>query len=97
MAEVGVHVDEQIVIVLQSVAHAGQDGRAQAELAGAVQDVDARVGRRQLIRQRASAVGRIVINDQHVGGGHGGVDLPKQGRQVVALLVSGDGDQHTGF
>ena len=67
VAEVGVEVEEQVVAVLDGEAHGREDGRAQAELAGAVDDVDPRVGGGQLVGERAGAVGRVVVDDQDVG------------------------------
>ena len=59
VAEVGVHVDEEVVAVVHGVAHAGEDGGAQAELAGAVQDVDARVGGGELVGERPVPSGEL--------------------------------------
>ena len=57
MAEVGVHVEEAIVVVLDGVTHAGQDRRAQAQLAGPMQHVHLRIGRGGLVGPGSRAVG----------------------------------------
>jgi hypothetical protein len=41
MAEVGIHVQDQLVVVLHGVTHGGEQGGPEAELAGAMQDVQA--------------------------------------------------------
>ena len=45
-----------------------EDGGAEAELAGAVQDVQPRVGGGQFVGQAAGAVGRVVVHDEDVRG-----------------------------
>ena len=97
VAEVGVHVDEEIVVLLHGVAHAGQDGGAEAELAGAVHDVHARIGRRHLVGQLAGAVGRIVVDDQHVRRGQFVVNSLHERTEVVALVVGGQRNQDARF
>ena len=56
MAEVGVHVDVKIEVVLHGVTHRRQDGGAEAEFAGAVQDVDARVLGGEVVGDTAGAI-----------------------------------------
>jgi hypothetical protein len=87
MAEIGVHVDEQIVFMLQSISNAGLDGGAESELAGAMKDVDPWIAQRQLIRNSPRTVGGIIVDDQHIGQGNYAVDFPHQRSDVVALVV----------
>ena len=65
MAEVGVEVQEIVESVLDRVFHRLQDRRAESELAGAVDHVDARQARGDLVGELAGAVGRVVVDDQH--------------------------------
>src|SRR5438477_6842669 len=93
VAEVGVHVDQKIVFLVHGVAHAGENGRAQAQFAGAVHDVNARIGGGQLVGQPARAVRRVVVDHQDVYGRREFVDFSNQRRQVVALVISRQGYQ----
>ena len=56
VAEVGVHVYEQVVVLLNGELQRSDDRRAETELAGAVNDVQARIGAGQLLRDRKSVV-----------------------------------------
>src|SRR5262249_58180615 len=94
VAEVAVHVHEVVVVVLHRVAHGSKNSGAEAELASAVQDVDARVGGGQLVGQLAGAVGRVVVDDQHLGGRQHLPNLREQRREVVALVVGGERDEN---
>ena len=66
MAEIGVHVEHVAVAVLDGVLHAGDGGRAQAQLARAVQAVQPRLVGRLLVAPLAGAVGRVVVDHQHI-------------------------------
>ncbi len=96
VAEVGVHVDEELVVMLDGIAHSRQDRGAQSELPLAVENVDARVRAGQLVGKAAGAVGRIVIDYENIGGRRDRMNLPDQRRQVVALVVRRDRDQDSG-
>ena len=94
MAEVGVHAHEVVVAMRYGIAHAGEDGGAQAELSSAVIDVNARVSGGELVGKLSSAVRRVVISDENVCLGDESVNLLHKRCEVVALLVSGDSNQH---
>jgi len=57
--EVGVHRDVDVEVVFDGVVHARENGRAEAEFAGAMQDVDARVGLGKFVGEGAGAVGEL--------------------------------------
>src|SRR5262249_34188967 len=78
VAEVGVHGHQVVVAGLQRVAHAGDDGRAQAELARPVYGVDVGVGGGELVGQLPGAVGRVIVEDEDVRRGDRLADLLHQ-------------------
>ena len=86
MAEVGVHLEDQVVPVLERPAEAREVGLPQPGLARPVQHVDPRLGGGQLVGQLAGAVGRIVVHDQHVELGILLQDLGHDERQVTRSL-----------
>src|SRR5205814_1560671 len=95
-AEVGVQVLQQVVPVRHRVPHGREGGGAQAELAGAVHHLDAGVLGGQFVGQPAGAVGRVVVDHQHVRVRGVGVDVGDQRGQVVPLVVGGEGNEQAG-
>src|SRR5690606_41883832 len=90
---VGVHLDDGAVAAPGGPLERGEVGRAQAPFLGAVEDVDAPVVRGERVGEVPGAVGRVVVDDEHVrlgaraaGGGDGVLE-------VVALVVGGYGDE----
>ena len=80
VAEVRVHVLQVVVVVLHRVLH-GREGRgAEAELAraGAGRLIRGSVAR-QLVDDLPGAVGRVVVDHQHVGVRHELVDFARSG------------------
>ncbi len=65
MGEVGVHLHHVARAVVERVAKAGEVGRADAVLLGAVQHLHPVVLGGQPIGDLAGAVGRAVVDDQH--------------------------------
>ena len=66
MGEVGVHLQHVAGAVVERVAEAGEVGRADAVLLGAMQHMHPLVLGGQPIGDLAGAVGRAVVDDQHV-------------------------------
>ena len=64
MAEVGVEVEEVIVIPVDREPHGRQHGRPEPELAGPVDDVDVGQRRPRLVRDPPRPVRRVVVDDQ---------------------------------
>ena len=59
--------------------------------AGAMEDVDARLGGRELVGKLAGAVGRIVVNDEHLERGRGQLaDAGEQRFEIVEFVVGWD-------
>src|SRR5687767_1317633 len=93
MGEIGVHLEEPVIAPRNAPAESLEVGRSQAELPCPMQDVNARVVGGHHVRQRAGAIRRCVIDNQHLETGillerHG-----KQARQVVALVVRRNDDE----
>ena len=84
---------QQVVVVGHGVPHRGDDGGAEAELAGPVQGLDPRVVRGQFVDHAAGPVRRVVVDDQDVGLGGVAMDLLDQPGNIVALVVRGHGDE----
>ena len=72
---------------------AGEVSRPQAELSGPAEDLDASISRRHLPSHLAGAIGRVVIDDEHVAPGGVGQDLVNEGLDVLELVVGGHHDQ----
>ena len=64
--------------------------RAEAELAGAMEDVDARILRFQFFDDLPGSVRRVVVDHEDVGRGHDLVNLDDEPRDVPGLVVSGE-------
>ena len=74
MRAVGVHLDDDVVAVLERPVEAGEVGGAEALLALAVQHVDVVVGGGEPSAIAAGAVGAVVVGDEDVGLGDGGAE-----------------------
>ena len=96
MGEVGVHLEDALGAPGESLAEPGEVRRGEALLAGPVQDADVRHLARELVRQLAGAVRRVVVDDQRVQlhavtVGHL-ADAAQGVAQVLALVVRGEDD-----
>ncbi len=69
MRPVGVHLDDAPGAAREHVGEAVDVGPAEALLAGAMEDLDARVRGGQAVGQRPGAVGRGVVDDEQVRAG----------------------------
>ena len=96
MREVGVHLEEAVVALLQALLECLHVGRAQAELARPVHHLDVIVLARDRVGDRAGPVGRVVIDDHQVRFGERGTHRVDEARQVVLLVVSGGDDEGSG-
>ena len=83
--EVGVHLDEDVVALLEAPGEAGPVGRAEPGLLGAAQDVDRAVLGAPLLGQVGGAVGAAVVDDEDAR--RGGV-LPDQVEDVSMFSAS---------
>jgi hypothetical protein len=96
VGEVGVHLQDEVGAAVEGAAEARQVGRAEAFLAGPVEDLDARVGGREAVGDTAGAVGRVVVDDEDPGVG-GQVRAGRlHDRGDVRRLVVGREDQPGG-
>ncbi len=97
VAKITIHGDQEIVVLVNGVAHGGKDGRAQAQLSWPVQDTDMLVGRSQFISQLTCTVGGIIIDDIHISSRQDQADGMDQGDQVVPFIVGSNGNQDAGY
>ena len=93
MREVGVHLEHVLGALRQRVAEPRDVGRTEPELARPLEQVDAGIGGLALQDQRAGAVGRVVVDDQHVQPERQRQQLVQQAADVVAFVVGGDDDE----
>src|SRR5262249_5570500 len=94
VAEIRVHVDEKLVVVLDGVAHGLEYGRAGPELSRTVQHVDVCIGRGGFIRNLAGAVRRVVINYENMSFGKLGLDALHKWQKIVAFVVGCQGNKN---
>ncbi len=71
-------------------------GRPEPLFAGAMQDANAAVGRRQLVRHAPRAVGRIIVDDEDVRFRQDAANLRDQEAEVFPLVVGAERDQNRG-
>ena len=90
---VGVHLEDELVAVLDGIVKAEYVRGAQAHLAGAVQRADPRIRRADLVDELAGAVGRVIVDDQDVGLGREAQDVRDQAGDILALVIGRDDDQ----
>ena len=93
MREIRVHLENELGAVAERVAEAFEVCRAQPELAGTLDQVDARIARRPRAHHAGGAVGRVVVHHQHVQPVRQRQQLPDHGVDVLALVVGGNDDE----
>lgn len=93
VAEVGVHRADVGIALLNTVAKACSVGGAKPQLAGAMQHVHPWIAGSKGIGDGSSAVGRGIINDQHMDITGQTAQALNQPRQVLSFVVSGHNDQ----
>src|SRR5262249_11404145 len=98
MREISIHLEDELVAVRERPAKARDVGGAEPELAGAMEDMDARILRGEPVEQRAGPVRAPVVHEQdaHVRRSlrrHGGENGVGDREYVVALIVGGDDDE----
>ena len=94
MAIVRVHIDDQVIVVLDCVAHSGHNGRTQAQFPGTMQATQLGEFTPMLLAPIARAVRRIVVDDQDVRGRHGGQNVGHQVRQIAHFVIGGNDHQN---
>jgi hypothetical protein len=57
-----------------------------------VEHMDAGVGRGDLVGAFAGAVGRVIVHDQYVRGGHGGVNTGQQRLDIRDFVIGRNDD-----
>ena len=92
VAEVGVHLDDDLGAALERAGEAVEIGAAEARLHRAVADPDARVRRRHLVGQPARAVRRPVVDDEQGRAREGLEDGGGDRADVLGFLVRGEDD-----
>ncbi len=65
--EIGVHLEDEVVALLDGVMEASDIRGSQAHLAGAMQHVNGAIARGQFVGDFAGAIGRIIVDDKEVG------------------------------
>ncbi len=93
VGEIGVHLEGQVVAVIDRPMEPGNVRGPEAQLAGPMDDVDPRVRGRQLVGERAGPVRGAVVDDEHLEPRVLRQDLRDDGGQIVALVVGRDDDQ----
>jgi hypothetical protein len=89
VGEVAVDLAHDAGAARERVVESGDVGRPEAVLRGAVQHLDVRVGRGEPVRDRAGAVGRGVVDDEHPAVRDGGPQRADHPLDVVGLAVGG--------
>lgn len=97
VGEVAIHLLEDQVVAIESVAKAVEVSGAKAEFSGASENEDAIIVLSTLFGEIACAVGRVVVDDEDMGVFGCAMDGIKQAREVFALVVGGDDDQGFGW
>jgi hypothetical protein len=87
MREVGVHLDDAVRAELEGSRDARAIGGAEALFGGAVEDVDAGIRGGEGVRDPAGAVGRIVVDDEHLELRRLLEDRRDDERQVLGFVV----------
>src|SRR5829696_5152469 len=90
---VGVHLDEDVVVVVDSPLEAGQVRCAKTLLSQTVHDVDLVIGRCQGVSQLAGPIRRVVVSDQDVGVRNRLAGTGDDPVDVLRLVVGRDDDQ----
>ena len=93
MREVGVHLEDEVVAVLERPLEPGDVRPSQAILRHPVQHVHPRLVRRELVGQLPGAVGRVVVHHQDLEARVLQQDRGDDLREVLALVVGGDDDE----
>ena len=88
MLPVGVHAAREVVVVLVGVAVPGGDALPQAAVLAERQHLGATVA-----SNGGGAVGRAVVDDEHVDSGQLGAKLVEHGREIVLLVQRGNEDE----
>jgi len=89
---VGVHLDKDVIALVERRREPGEVGRAQPFLALSMKDPDVVILGRQLIRDGAGAVRGAVVQNKDVGLGHS-LAQPRHDQWEVLAFVVGR-DQH---
>ncbi len=97
MAEIGIHVDDVAIAMLDRITQAGDNRGPQAELSLAMQAMNSRVGRRLLVAPAASAVGRVIVDHQEVNIRSVAEDFVDQPWEVLDFVIRGRHDQRFRF
>ena len=92
MAEVGIHLEYIVVLLLDGPLETKYIGGAQAQLSLALDEVDAPLQPlgHQVFHDLCRAVGRAVVDDQHVELVGQGSDCQQDVLDVLSLVVRGD-------
>ena len=83
VTEVGIHIDQQFVVLADAKLEAGGHGGTESQLSGSVQDMQSGFAESQLFDQLSGAVGRIVIDDEDL---QIGAQVQQQGQQFPQIL-----------
>src|SRR6478752_2037978 len=92
MREVGVHLEDEIVAPLDGIVETSDIRSPKAQLAGPVHHMNCVVARRHLVGDLASAIGRVVVDDEDIGRGRGALDSLHQIDDIIPLVIGGNRD-----
>lgn len=88
VAEIGVHLVDALISAAEHAVEAGQVGCAQALLALAAEQVDAAgASLHHAAHERGRAVGRVVVDDEHVEVAVEGEHRVDDGLDVLLLII----------
>ena len=94
--EIGIHLEDVVIAVVQGPFEAGQVGRAQPLLPTPFKQVQPlREFRLQPFHDAGRPVGRAVVDDEDLEIPGQGKHLPRNGFDVLLLVVSRDDDDFT--
>src|SRR5687768_9113616 len=93
VGEVRVHLEDELVAVIYRPVEPGDIRGPEAQFAGPMDDVDPRVGGRELVGKRSGPVRRAVVDDEHLESRVLSQYLRHDRGEIVALVVGRDNDE----
>ena len=76
MAQIGVHRPDDLETVIQAVQNSSRIGVTESAFTGSALQLEARIAFAKSFYDLGGAIGRVVIDDEHVNIVHAGKDLP---------------------
>jgi len=92
VGEIGIHLDDKVVALLQSPLEPRDIGATQTVLRRAGEKVEARFGGRGLLDPATGSIGGTIINDQDLHPIRKGKKTGDHLREIIHLVIGGDDD-----